>query len=58
MLEAFLWPFAVVVGWGLIFGFSIFLSRLGIRERDEETNKQIEEEVAKTQESGWTPLLS
>ncbi len=58
MLEAFLWPFAVVVGWGLVFGVSVFFSRMGMRERDAETQKQIEEEAKAAAESGWTPLLS
>jgi hypothetical protein len=58
MLAAFLWPLAVVIGWGIIFGFSVFFSRLGMRERDDETKKQIEDEAKTESESGWTPLLS
>lgn len=58
MLSAFLWPFAVVVGWGVVFAFSVFFSRIGMRERDEETRRQVTEEAKAESESGWTPLLS
>lgn len=54
----FLWPFSVVVLWGLVFGVAVFFSRMGLHERDDETAKQIEEEAKAESESGWTPLLS
>lgn len=54
----FLWPFSVVVLWGLVMGVSIYFSRMGLHERDNETARQIEEEAKAESESGWTPLLS
>lgn len=58
MLAAFLWPCAVVVGWGLIFGFAIFITRIGTREHDEEMQRQVEQHARTTSDSGWTSLLS
>lgn len=58
MLLAFLWPFSVVVIWGIVFGFSVLFTRLGLRERDDETHQQVTEEARAEAESGWTPLLS
>ncbi|HEY7849480.1 MAG TPA: hypothetical protein VIC27_05405 [Ktedonobacterales bacterium] len=58
MLAAFLWPFAIVVGWGLIFGFAIFITRIGAREHDEEMQQQAEQQARVATDSGWTHLLS
>lgn len=54
----FLWPFSVVVLWGLVFGVSVYFSRMGMHERDDETARQVEEEAKAESEAGWTPLLS
>ena len=56
MLDAFLYPFAVTVIWAILFGFAVLLTRMGARERNEETKKQVEEEEKATREAGWTPL--
>jgi len=54
----FLWPFSVVVVWGIVFGVAFYFSRMGLRERDNETAQQIAEEARAESEAGWTPLLS
>ncbi len=56
--QGFLWPFAVTVLWGVVFGVAVFFSRMGMQERDEETTKEVEQEARAESESGWTPLLS
>ena len=56
--QGFLFSFGVSAVWGVVFLVAVFFSRLGMRERDAETAKEIEKEAKAEADAGWTPLLS
>jgi hypothetical protein len=56
MFAGLLFPLAVVGIWALVFVVSLLLFRLGMRERDAETAKLVQEEQESVQNAGWTFL--
>lgn len=59
MFAGLLFPLAVVGIWALVFVISLLLFRLGMHERDNETEKYVQDEEERVHDAGWkflTPL--